>query len=177
MSAESMAELVGLVMIYRQYHGILQTSAASVEAEIEDQICQRLGPEFCHVNAGEFYSNGGFSLTTAKIAEVSEIVFDFIRAGAEFVPVEESKRRADICAKCPFNRTPPTCLCTPMWKAMDALVPADRRDNRMRVCQVCGCTVQVKTLISSKILSKADAGRQITYPSWCWMTENNNGQT
>lgn len=163
---DSLFELAQVVAEYRKYQKLGPVDIPSVEAQIGEQLCSRLGPEFCHVSPGEFWSNAGVGLTMSRIIDFSATALAFIASGSKMVDKPEWQRRADICKKCPFNRNPPGCACTPFFKIMAGAVPSDKKDDGLRVCLVCGCGLAVKTLIPNEILDKAES--PAIFPAHCW---------
>jgi hypothetical protein len=127
----------------------------------------------CHGEEGEKYeplADQTYSLNPDKIMAFTGTALRFLESGGELVPKEESERRAKICRSCPYNR-PSVCICTPLIKAMEALVPPSRRENGLAICGICGCSLVVKSLLPLTTI-RGDQNRH-RFPDYCWMK---NGQ-
>lgn len=171
MQRDTLLELVEMVRAHRVYHGLKPDDEASVQLDIERQICLGQFPGVCRPEPSEDYrpyKDISRTLTLAKIESLSHVAFEFVRSGAHFVGEEEAERRATICRGCKFNYTPNACLCTPLWKMIAALIPSKRKLEGLRICAICGCSLQAKVLMTDSVLKDADQGNDFRYPDYCW---------
>ena len=170
-----LGELVEMVSEHRKYKGLTPTDAATVELEIQRQICAYMFPEICIGENGEDYRpivDQSRSLNPDKVVDFSRSMYAFIEAGGEMVPKAESERRAAICRGCALNR-PSACVCTPLFKLLDALVPSARREPGMLICGACGCANSVAVTLP---LSTIKHGKDLRFPSHCWQSATPDGQ-
>lgn len=177
-TAETLGELADMVIEHRRYKGLTPTDKPAVELEIQRQICEGQFPGVCHAENGEDYRplvDQSRSLNPDKVVEFSKAMYRFVESGGEIVPKAESERRARICRGCQYNR-PSACVCTPLYKLLDALVPASRREPGMLVCGICGCANTVKVLMPMGTIQGEQANKKLTYPHYCWIGEKTDGE-
>lgn len=158
---------------YRFLNPPLETDPALVTLEVERQICLGL-EEHCNPEPGETVvpvKDKFRELTSEKIMAFSHTVFAFLKDGAAMCSGEESQRRAAICRGCKFNRLSGTCVCTLVWKMLDALVPRDRREGGLKVCGICGCTLAAKVILPAAAIAASNQGLSLNFPSWCWQKQ------
>ncbi len=48
-------------------------------------------------------------------------------------------------------------------------IPENRRIDGLEVCRACGCDLKSKVNAPMEFLRKMDEGRNLDYPTWCWM--------
>lgn len=168
---DTLAECEDSVIAHREHKGLSPTDRPSVSLDIQRQICSGQFPGVCRPEPGEDYRplrDLSRDLDTEKVMAFSRAAFAFLGSGGEIVDKTESARRAEICRGCRFNRAS-TCTCTPVYRMIDALVPAGRRESGLLICGICGCSNQVKTLMPKEVIEKSDAGRNLVYPDHCWI--------
>lgn len=171
LTAHTLAKLTEMVRLHRQHHGLKPDDSASIQTEIERQICMAMPPGWCLPEPGESYeplTDISRTLTLSKIESFSKAAFAFVRSGVQFVSDEEATRRANICRGCKFNFTPHACMCTPLWKLIGALIPAAKKMEGLRVCAICGCALQAKVLMPQQILDQVDGPNNYRWPTYCW---------
>lgn len=168
--SDTFEELFSQVRVHRAYKGF---PTDTLSEDIQRQLCTGLTPEHCKAEEGEDYRpvvDVTSSLTTEMALSVSKAIVAFLATGGEFVDKGEAERRAAICRGCPFNKPAKLCSCSFAYKAIESLIPADRRHPGISVCMVCGCSLQAKAnLPLSVIAASLPAGMQL--PSWCWQQE------
>lgn len=166
---DTLGELEDAVIAHRQYKGISPVDKGSVSLDIQRQICSGQFPGVCAPEKGENYvplKDMARDLSLSKISEFSEKLIDWMKDGLRFVPKEESARRAAICRGCRFNRPAPNCACTPFYKAIDAIIPNDRKHEGLSICGICGCALK------ALVLAPLNPGTH-RYPEHCWQHQNN----
>lgn len=176
-TAETLGELADLVAAHRAYKGLTPVDPAAVKLEIERQICEGAFPHVCVAENGENYRpliDRSRSLDPDQIVEFTGAAFRFIGSGGEIVPKAESERRAAICRGCQFNR-PSVCVCTPLYKALDALVPAKRREPGLAICGICGCSLLAKVLLPLVTIHSENTTLKV--PAYCWMSPDGQKET
>ncbi len=163
--ANNSFELVDLVIAHRKWKKLDRTTAEEVLLDIQRQICERMPPGVCQPEPGEVYQpfdDKARHITTESIMSFSKAAFEFIKSGGELVPKALSERRASICRGCQFNRRSPCTVCTPVFAAMDLLIPKDRIEGGLSACGICGCSLRARVIVPSQ----ADSHR---YPDYCWV--------
>lgn len=171
-SLDSLADLVEIVVQHRAYKGLPRATPEEVVLDIQRQICAAMPPGVCRGEPGEDYrplTDLSRRLTLDKIQSFSLAIFEWVRTGGSLVDEEESQRRAKICLGCPFNKAPASCSCSPLWAMIKALVPKKRQIDNLHVCGVCGCVNSVKVLMPLPVLKESLRGRDLTWPSHCWI--------
>lgn len=169
-TGDFLSELVERVAAHRAHKQISPWDAASVEKEVVNQICAAAPPGVCRGEPGEDYRplvNNIRRLSLAKIALATDTLVQWLKAGMAMVDKGESHRRAEICRACPMNQIPSACVCTPFWKMIDALVPADRNEPGLHVCGICSCSLRAKILVPLSVALESAAGLRM--PPNCWI--------
>ena len=69
---------------------------------------------------------------------------------------------------CKFNRAPHACACTPLWKFIASVIPAERKRDNLHICGICGCALSAKTQMPDEVIRASDKGRNLNYPGYCW---------
>ena len=173
-------ELLDVIIAHRIHKGLTPTDRVSVGLEVERQLCMTLPPYCCHAEPGEDFKpieDKHRSLTSEMVVAFTRSAYKFIESGFALVDKKESERRAAICRGCPFNR-PSVCVCTPVHKLLDAMIPESRREPGLFICGVCGCGIGPKVLLPLQTLRDDEANKNLTYPVFCWIRgSNSNGQT
>lgn len=164
-TGETLAHITEIVCEHRKWKGLFPQDTESVSLEIQRQICSGLPPGFCHAESGEDYVpfvDQARTFTIDNVMHASQAAIDFVASGGEMVPQAESARRANICRGCRFNRPSPSCVCTPLYKMLDKLVPKERKEAGLHVCGICSCSNSVKILLPVK-------PDNFRYPPHCWI--------
>jgi hypothetical protein len=171
MEHQTLSELVDMVVQHRRWAGLKPDDAASVQLDVERQICMAQFPGVCHPEPGEDYrplKNISRSLTVELVEAMSTAAFEFLKSGMRWADEATANRRADICRGCPLNFSPHACSCAPVWAIVRALIPSDRRLPGLSICAICGCSLEAKVLMPESVIAKADEGRDLRYPGYCW---------
>lgn len=163
--------LVSRVCEHRKYKGITPNDYDSVSHAIEQQFCMLLGEQWCYAERGEQwepYNDLTEKVGVQQIVDFSQFAIQFISKGDPLVPKEESERRSSICKSCPFNKRSKTCICTPLYKMMDALIPSSRKIDGLNVCGICGCSLSLKVLMPQSAVDADNANKHLKFPTSCW---------
>ncbi len=171
---ENYKALMKKVLDHRIYKGLPRATMDEVVEDVERQICSRLTTRECKPEGieGELRPVNESQVLSAKTVLVfSKAAFDWLRSGAQIVDIEQMRKRQNTCLSCPLNQPLKACACTPFYKMINALVPAERRNDQLHVCVACGCSIAAKTQMPIKMVLKADEGRNIQYAPGCWVTE------
>jgi hypothetical protein len=177
---DNYGELMKKVLAHRVYKGLPRATRAEVEVDVERQICARLSKNEC-VSEGPNDELRPVEetavLTLSAVTRFTGAALRWLATGAELVPMDQLKKRQEICASCPLNQSLKACKCSIFYKTVDALVPVARRHPELRVCSACLCSTVAKTQMPLKMVLEADEGRKIQYPSLCWVSlERNNSE-
>jgi hypothetical protein len=153
------AGLVQKVMTCRRRNNFERPGKEEVEADIQQQICQRVGHEWCdHMKAGQW----GFSISFDRIKTGTVALLGWATAALKgqdpYVDDATANRRAEACAKCWANKATGGCIsCGLGDQIREMLVEAkgDRWtafDQQLESCIVCGCANQAQVHIKGEIL-------------------------
>lgn len=168
--AELAEELITGVINHRLYKGLEPADRESVWIEIQRQICLGASPGVCHPEKGEDYipfKDMARTLSLAKIESASRSLVAWMTGGLNMVSKEESFRRAEICRGCPFNKTASACVCTTFFKAIETMLPDDRKETGLQICTLCGCSLRVKVLAPMSVIREGNP-ENLRLPDWCW---------
>lgn len=167
-TSDSLQSLIDKVVAHRRYKKLTPDDPATVSLEVQRQICTRLGRNECNAEEKDNWvplpDQPRFTLM--DILAFSKTVFEFIKKGAELVPIEEAKRRRDICLACPLNQRAQGCKCAVFYKMVNSIIPKDRLWDELHVCQVCHCSNAAKVNVPLSVI-EADK-RKLTFPVHCW---------
>lgn len=173
---ESLGDLLRQVILHRQHKGFEPRDPDTVQAEIERQICGRLGREQCRPEGRDDdwvpVSADSDVMSLDKIRSFSSAAWEWLKSGGKLVDMAEAERRRAICAACPANAdTGRDCFNCSLGKLIRLAVPADRRFQDLRVCSYCGCDLRSKVNVPDSVIVVSDQGRGIAYPKHCWQRE------
>lgn len=163
--------LVNKVIEHRKYKGIKPNDFNLTAKDIEDQLCMLLGEQWCYAERGETwepYNDLTEKIGVQQIVDFSQFAIQFISKGEPLVSKEESERRSNICKSCPFNKRSKTCICTPLYKMMEALIPTSRKIDGLHVCGLCGCSLQLKVLMPQAVIEADNANKKLKFTPSCW---------
>ncbi len=172
-AADTFEALVEQIRPHREYKGI---PADELGLEVQRQLCTGLTVAECKPEPGEDYrpvrdltarlSTGlALSLTRTVAAALGEV------AAGRFplVSREEARRRGAVCRGCPFNKPASLCACSAVYRAIEAAIPADRREDGVSVCMACGCSLHAKVNLPLDVVRSGNAP-DVVFPSWCWQS-------
>jgi hypothetical protein len=150
-----------------------------LHARVEHYVCTHVPEGFCRGAHEEGDKQLGF-ITASQVMEFTRLIFAKAKAtltgkGASFcVPVAEAERRAAICALCPKNMTTICTSCDGLKEyGAKYLVDPDKQrtsyDDRLRVCEECGCLLRFKVHVALDVLKQG--GGKHDYPPQCWLKD------
>ncbi len=170
---ESIGDLSKKVVDHRVYKGLPGQTMEEARLDIERQICSRLTKRECASELGvddEWKPiDDNPNITLSAVIGASKAALEFVASGAELVPEVERSRRTEICLDCPLNNAVRGCRCSIFYRMIERMVPANRRNPELFVCSACQCSLQAKTNLPANVIKAGDAGRNIQYPSNCWI--------
>jgi hypothetical protein len=170
---EHLGALVDLVMAHRRYKGLKPDDRQGVQLDVERQLCLGLDQE-CQPEAGEdrvVYKDNYRGITAESITSFSKAIFEYLKNGGGLVAKAESERRAAICRGCKFNRIGGTCMCNAVFEIIKSLLPGGRIEPGLKVCGICGCSIEVKAVCPDEVVRVSNEGRGLVYPSYCWQSQ------
>lgn len=174
-------DLVKQVATHREKNTLPGPDYATVQQEVENQICQRVGHEWCrNMNAQQW----GFRLSWDNIAAGTKTLgAEAIRAllgSPKYCAPEEAERRARICVGCFANQRGGGCASCGFMDVVREVVGATcgevrtSVDDRLNACQVCSCLLKCKVHYPADLLAATmtDQQRQAYADvDWCWMNK------
>lgn len=163
-------ELRAAVKEHRDYKGF---PVDQLDLDIQRQLCVGLTTEHCKPEEGEDYRpvvDVTSQLSTEMALSLSKAISAFLLRGGGFVDKAEADRRATVCRGCPFNKPAKLCACSFVYKAIEVLIPAERRVPGISVCMVCGCSLQAKVNLPLDVVAQS-LPADMNLPQWCWQQE------
>lgn len=174
LGADTLAELVEFVRQHREWRNLARQHPDEVRDDIERQLCMAAYPEVCQAEPDENYvpiKDMTDRVTPDMVMEATKVTIALFQRG-ELVSKVESNRRANICRGCPLNKRSSCLVCSPLYAAVAALIPSDRKEGGLESCAVCGCSNAAKILVPMDILKEAEQFRGLTYPAYCWTNQS-----
>jgi hypothetical protein len=135
------------------------------KAVIDHEMCEQLSQMECR-EIGEIER----VLTLADIERFGNSIKKWMEGGMNFVPIEEAKRRANICIGCHNNKPVKTCLgCTKALSWMSERVgwPQTDKDSELQGCRACLCLLRLKIHLPLDAIDNTG----VKYPDHCWNVE------
>lgn len=176
--AENENQLVDMVTAHRQYRNLQPQDKASVQIDVERQICTRLGNLECKAEGKSdpwVPQNPVRNVVTmSMMLSFSKAAMAFAASGGELATMDEAKRRAQMCNDCPLAIPVAGCSCGTFYKAIEAVLPAERRfGQEKKVCMVCNCSVAVKLNLTEEQIVISNEGRgELPWPATpCYQKE------
>lgn len=158
---------VDLVGRHRQTMSLARPSPDEIRADVEDQICMRVGHEWCsHMKAGSWGFRVDWDTIQAGTRALMAWALAAVKGENPYVDQAEANRRAAICSKCWANHSIGGCAgCGMADRIRDLLTDAkgDRRtplDERLGHCLVCGCSNAAQIWIRPDLLDGAMSDHQ-----------------
>jgi hypothetical protein len=108
-------------------------------------------------------------MSMASVLAFSRAALEFLKGGGALVDKEEMKRRTDICVSCPHNQVLSGCRCAFLFRTIGAVLPKDRVNPELHVCEVCACSLPVKCSVPAAVIKASEEGRELDYPGHCWV--------
>lgn len=147
---------------------------ANLEAQMNEQLCGILPPEWCEREAGDVkWVDTKF--TWADFTEGMKTFFRWGQEGRQLVDEQEANRRAGICVSCPLNVNVSGCsTCHKMASLITGAVAQKRgqHDDYLRACAICHCALKALVWFPLDILMKNETPeRQNLRPDFCWLKQ------
>lgn len=183
LDGKSVYETVQLVVKHRQSNDLPRKTEAECHEDVETQICQRLGPEWCSNISAQSW---GFSNSWGHITAGTKTLWSWaktsITGGNPYVEQSEADRRAEICMKCFARSESSGCLSCGFMNLVRGLIGETCSDKPTTLpessnCLVCECLLKCKTHIRPEILKEGMSERQksaYSEISNCWMNHLDN---
>lgn len=163
MRATTLKDLVGQVVSHRENNGLKIGNAGQ---DVVDYLCTKM-PELC--SESQQIADRSFSLH--DVMAFLRTIKNLMAQGGGMVPLEEAKRRADICVSCPHNKKVAGCYgCQNIaGKVTELLGGRDTgHGDSVKQCAVCGCSIAAKVHFPLEVLKQSQAGGY-EFPDWCWL--------
>jgi len=147
--------------------------------EIEEQLCENLGPEWCQRNDPSHRARASYALDFWTVMRGTGLLLDWMVSGRSKVSAQEAEQRAHVCSTCPYNRGTSGCTsCNSnlILGLVNQIVGGDKTkyDNHLNACQVCGCALKAKVWLDKELMQKhQDKATADAFPRWCWMSDQN----
>jgi len=170
---QGLKEMAEEIAEHRRYRELPRATPDEALEDIHEQICNRIGPEHCRPNKGEDWRPIRRDYTRNLDSEMAvgftKGFLEFVKGHGEMVAEPEVTRRANICLSCPLNMKAEGCAgCTTLYHLINAAIPARRQVGGLEICAACGCGLKAKVNMPRVVIEKADEGRDLVYPLWCW---------
>lgn len=141
------------------------------EAQMEDQLCQSLPPEWCDRTGGQSWVSTRFGLD--DFINGMKAFGRLMLGGFDFVSRAEADRRSRICSNCYYNVNLPGCTgCQKLASYItgDVAKRTTAYDERLKACSVCKCALKAMVHFPMDALETSDTPeKQALYPSeFCW---------
>lgn len=106
----------------------------------------------------------------------ARILSDWLGSGQKVVEKEQAQARADICIKCPQNKTGSLVTKAVAWSIKEQtdlksdLGLAVAGEKSLKTCAVCTCWLRLKIWIPMEKLKAEETPESLAkYPDFCWM--------
>lgn len=160
----------GSVVKHRQGNGYPPVT----EAEVENQLCEQIGPAYCQQDRPGQHRFVSTRLRWGDIVEGAKAYVTLIASGFQTVSQEEADRRAKVCASCYLRVQPQGCgACVKISRLIvgDIARKKTAHDHHLvnRACGVCACPLASVVWFPMSALDKTDSPeKQAQWPSFCW---------
>lgn len=169
----TLMDCVQKVIEHRKHRGLMPQDQLTVRAEIERQICGRLGEQHCRPedenDTWKPVNDLTLTIRLSDIMAASRALLEWLASGFGAAPMEETQSRRAICAQCPLNKPATGCKCDILYKMISASVPKDRQFEDLHICGACGCSLKAKCSAPANVIAASEKGRDLTYPTACWV--------
>lgn len=164
-------ESAGSVVKHRKGNGYPTVS----EEEVENQLCEQIGPAYCHQEPGpQPFRFVNTRLRWRDIVEGVKAYLTFLNSTP--APQDEANRRASICSGCYLRVNPQGCgSCVKIGRLITGQIAGRKtpHDSHLvnRACAICACPVASLVHFPMSILEKPEVdspNKQAAYPDFCW---------
>lgn len=160
------------VKAHREHRGIPIPEGAGLSREIQRQICERLTDHDCFPEGEKdpWVPRPNTPLFTLRdILAFSKTALDFIQGGGVLEDIQEVNRRREVCENCPLNSVATGCKCSIFYKAVDAVIPRERRFASLHICGACSCSLVAKVNLPAETIAAGERGADHRFPINCWV--------
>lgn len=176
---DSLFETVAAVSVHRTTNGLARASEVETGDDVEDQICKRVGHQWCrNMKAEQWGFRLGWDDIKAGTKTLATQAVRTLQGQVPWVVQAEAERRAAICVKCFANRRGGGCLSCGFMDLVREVIShtcADvqtKVDDRLNSCECCGCLLKCKVHYKDSVLIAGMSERQKSayadIPE-CWM--------
>jgi len=137
---------------------------------VEDQICQRVGPDHCEYGGANF-DGVDANLTMGDAVRGTKTLMRWVAAGTPRVEVNQANTRAKTCASCYFNTLAAGCAGCGGLRSMVASVVGGETEyeTKLGACAVCQCSNRAAVWLPLDIVNKDITSTQNELlPDYCW---------
>ena len=137
---------------------------------IEEQICERVGPDHCHHGAISF-DGVNANLTLGDAVRGTSVLLSWVAAGTPRVSQNEANARSATCAGCFFNTLASGCAGCGGLRSMVAKVVGGtvEHESLLGACAVCKCSNKAAVWLPLDIVRKGVTSDQNELlPDYCW---------
>lgn len=170
---------IKLVVKHRAGNRLARQSYEEIDEDVQAQICQRIGPQWCqHMKDGVW---GFAEINLDRIKSGTKSLLSWARSALKgedpYVDEVEANRRAAICAKCFCNEPLRGCYGCGLGDTLRTLLVETKGerftayDDRLHACKICGCANAAQVWVRADILSKGVSDHQrecYTEVPDCW---------
>lgn len=145
---------------------------SDVAGEVEHQLCEPLGPEWCNNSRPKPSLLG---VTFAALIQGTKTLVDWALSGGIQVAPEETERRAVICTSCEYNLGSQGCIGCNTQAITDlvasfAIKEPIPHEQSLKYCKICSCKLSLKVRVPLEILHRHTPDeQQQALPSFCWV--------
>lgn len=120
-----------------------------------------------------------------RVDQFLRIRHDWFGEGGQPVPTPLAQTRADVCLQCPRNFrggwvwNMATAMAIAAQTRLKAILNIHLEgEENLKVCEVCGCKIQLKVFTPIRHLYRHTTPQQVqTFPDHCWIKKEINQLT
>lgn len=114
-----------------------------------------------------------------KANQARKIFHDWLGEGGQTVSLEDAQHRADVCLRCPHNykgswiwNIATSMAIASQIRLRDAMKIRLNGDENLKVCELCGCKLQLKVHVPFAHIYRHMPLEQFDkFPAFCWMKQ------
>lgn len=143
------------------------------EAEVEDQLCQRLPPGQCKESIPGRGRNVFTRIPWHEAIAGTQTLASWLVQGLPKVSQELADSRGNVCSRCYYNvaESGGCHACGQLQKLATTLIGSRTTSAGpfLKVCAVCKCSLQVKVWVGIDVVEKGMTKELYDkYPDFCW---------
>lgn len=160
---------IGNVVDHRKANGLPPVT----EAEVEDQICRQIPPDYCNYEEGDPHVWVNTRIRFSDVVAGTKEHLALLVSG-ETASQEEANRRAKICSSCYFKILPTGCAsCVKLSEFITGSIATKKTSYDAHLtnlaCAVCSCSVKSIVHFPMSALDRNDSpDKQAAFPAFCW---------